>query len=391
MNRPLASSFGVASAALGGDRRSVPARTILAGVPLGDVLVGKRSSSLILGGAPVVEMGDQKPSAALINLVNGFKVSQALHVAATIGIADLLKNGPQTSDDLAAATRTHAGSLYRLLRALASVGVFREDEDQRFALTPLGECLRSDAPEPVGQWAIFTGQPEYWQAWGRLLDSVRSGEHAFRLTHGMTSWEYYERNPEAGAAFDDAMTSRSHRQATAMLNACDFGRFARVVDVGGGRGALVAEILAKHQSVRAVLFDQPHVVVGAEDVLRAFGVADRCQVVGGDFFDGVPSGGDAYLLKFILHDWEDDRATAILRNCRRAIAPDGRLLVIESEISPPNEGATAKFLDLTMLVHTGGRERTHDEWVALFAAAGFRLVGAMPTEAQVSIIEGVPG
>jgi hypothetical protein len=151
----------------------------------------------------------------------------------------------------------------------------------------------------------------------------------------------------------------------------------------------LAEILAKYQAVRAVLFDQPHVVAGAEQLLRAFRVTDRCQVVGGDFFEAVPSGGDAYVLKFILHDWEDKEATAILRNCRRAIAPNGKLLVIDSEISPPNEGAADKFLDLTMLVHTGGRERTREEWVALFAAAGFHLVGTTPTEAQVSIIEGV--
>lgn len=333
---------------------------------------------------------DPKPSTALLDLVNGFKVSQALHVAATIGIADLLKNGPRRSDDLAVATRTHAGSLYRLLRALASVGVFREDADRRFALTPLGDCLRSDAPEPVGPQAVFIGQTEYWMAWGYLLNSVHTGEHAFQRAHGMNTWEYYERHPEAGTAFDLAMTSRSRRQANAVLNACDFGRFACVIDVGGGRGAFLAEILAKHQSTRAVLFDQPHVVAGAEQMLRAFGVVDRCQIVGGDFFKTVPDGGDAYVLKFILHDWEDEQATAVLRNCRRAMTPNGRLLVIESEIGPPNEGATAKFLDLTMLVHTGGRERTRDEWMALFGAAGFRLEGATPTEAQVSIIEGVP-
>jgi len=337
-----------------------------------------------------MDSSDQKPSAVLLDMVNGFKVSQALHAVATIGIADLLKNGPRSSGDLAAATGTHEGSLYRLLRALASIGVLREGSDRRFALTPLGECLQSDAPEPIGPWAVFVGQPEYWQAWGHLLDSVRTGGHAFRRAHGMSTWEYYERNPEAGAAFDHAMTSRSRRQANAVLDAYDFAQFACVVDVGGGRGALLAEILAKHHSVRAVLFDQPHVVAGAERLLRAYGVADRCQVVGGNFFATVPSGGDAYVLKFILHDWEDERATAILRNCRRAIGPNGRLLVIESEISPPNEGAAGKFLDLTMLVHTGGRERTHDEWAALFATAGFRLVGATPSHAQVSIIEGVP-
>jgi O-methyltransferase domain len=186
------------------------------------------------------------------------------------------------------------------------------------------------------------------------------------------------------------MTSRSRRQANAVLSACDFRRFACVVDVGGGHGLLLSAILANHPLLRGVLFDQPHVVAGSEPVLRAAGVADRCQVVGGDFFEAVPSGGDAHVLKFVLHDWEDDHATVILRNCRRAIAPNGKLLVIESEISPPNEGAADKFLDLTMLVHTGGRERTREEWAALFARARFRLVGATPTGAQASIIEGVP-
>ncbi len=337
-----------------------------------------------------MDASDQRPSARLLDLVNGFKVSQALHVAATLGIADLLKNGPRRSDDLAAVTGTHPPSLYRVLRALASIDVFREDADQGFALTPLGDCLRSEAPEPVGPWAVYIGQPEYWQAWGHLLGSVRTGEHAFRQAHGMNTWEYYVRNQDAGAAFDCAMTSRSRRQANAVLKACDFERFACVVDVGGGRGALLAAILAKHPSTRGVLFDQPHVVAGTEQALRDYGVADRCRIVGGDFFEAVPSGGDAYLLKFILHDWEDEQATAILRSCRRAMAPKSKLLVIESEISPPNEGATDKFLDLTMLVHTGGRERTREEWMALFAAGGFRLVGATRTEAQVSIIEGVP-
>ena len=337
-----------------------------------------------------MDKGDQRPSARLLELVNGFKVSQALHVAATLGVADLLKNGPRSSHDLAAATGTHPGSLYRLLRALAAVGVLQEDSDRGFALTPIGECLRSDATEPVAPWAVFIGQPEYWKAWGHLLDGVRTSEHAFRHAHGVNTWEYYARNPEAGAAFDAAMTSRSRRQANAVLNAYDFERFRCVVDVGGGHGTLLSAVLAKHRSLRGVLFDQPHVVAGAARVLEAAGVADRCQVVGGDFFEAVPSGGDAHVLKFVLHDWEDEQATIILRNCRRAIAPSGKLLVIECEISPPNEGATDKFLDLTMLVHTGGRERTREEWAALFATAGFRLVDATPTEAQASIIEGVP-
>ncbi len=333
---------------------------------------------------------NQKPSAALLRLVNGFQVSQAIHVAAPLGIADLLKNGWRSSDDLAAATSTCARSLYRLLRALASIGVFREDAHRRFALTPLGECLRSDASEPVGPWAVFVGQPEYRQSWGHLLHSVRTGENAFRHAHGMSIWEYRARNPEAGAIFDRAMTTGSRRAANAILKACDFARFACVVDVGGGQGALLAAILAKHPSIRGVLFDQPHVVAGAEPVLRPAGVADRCQVVGGNFFDAVPSGGDAYILRFVLDDWEDEQATSILQTCRRAVGPSGKLLVIEREISPPNEGAEGKLADLNMMVVPGGRERTRDEWAALFAAAGFGLMGVTPVETQANIIEGVP-
>ncbi len=337
-----------------------------------------------------MDKGGQRPSAALLDLVNGFRVSQAIHVAATLGIADLLKNGSRGSDELAAATGTHAGALYRLLRALASVGVFREDADRHFALTPLSECLRSDAREPVGPWAVQIGEPGFWQAWGGLLDSVRTGENAFRRVHGVSNWDYHARNPTAGAIFDRAMTAHSRLQADNVLNAYDFGRFGCVLDVGGGHGMLLSAVLAKHRSLRGILFDQPHVVASAEPVLRAAGVADRCQVVGGDFFEALPNGADAHLMKWILHDWEDSDATAILRNCRRAIAPNGRLLVVDSELSPANEGALNKFRDLTMLVVTGGRERTRKEWAALFAAGGFRLTGSTPTESGLNVIEGVP-
>lgn len=334
--------------------------------------------------------GEASPSVRLLGLINGFRVSQAIHVAASLGIPDLLKSGPRSSDDLAAATGTDASALYRMLRALATVGVFREDSDRRFALTPLGECLRSDAPESLAPWAIHMGQPEVWQAWGSLLDSVRTGENAFRRVHGLDTWEYYARNPEAGAIFNDAMTGNSRRHVDAVLNTYDFGPFRRVVDVGGGHGLLLSAILARYQSLCGVLFDQPHVVAGSEAVLRSAGVADRCQIVGGNFFEALPGGGDVYLLKLILHDWADAQATAILRSCRRAVAPTGTLLVIEHEIAAPNEGAQGKFVDLTMLVHPGGRERTLEEWAVLFAAGGFRLVRAIPTEAGLSVIEGVP-
>jgi O-methyltransferase/methyltransferase family protein len=346
--------------------------------------------SVLQKGDATMDTGDQRPSAALLDLVNGFRVSQAINVVAALGIADLLKNGPRSSGDLAAATGTHADTLYRLLRALASVGVFREEADRRFMLTSLSQCLRSDALEPVGPYAVHIGEPRLWQAWGHLLESVRTGENTFRLVHGVDAWEYRRRNPEAGAIFDRAMTGQSRLQANALLKAYDFERFRCVVDVGGGHGLLLSAILVKHRSLRGVLFDQPHVVSGAEPALQAAGVSDRCQIVGGDFFEAVPSGGDVHVLKLVLHDWQDAPATAILRCCRRSIAPTGRLLVIDAEIAPPNEGSMNKFLDLSMLVQYGARERTREEWAALFAASGFQLVGATPTEAGLSVIEGIP-
>ncbi|HLJ60833.1 MAG TPA: methyltransferase [bacterium] len=337
-----------------------------------------------------MDQGDQKPSARLRDLLFGYRVSQAIHVAATLGIGDLLTNGPLTSEDLASATGTHACSLYRLLRALASIGVFQEGADRRFALTPLGECWRSDAPESVRPLAIFVGQPEHWHAWDQLLHNVRTGENAFHDAHGVSEWEYRARSPQAGEIFDRAQASQSRRAAGSIINAYDFSQFKCVVDVGGGQGALLAAILAAHPSLRGVLFDQPHVVARAEQTLRAAGVAGRCQVVGGNFFEAIPAGGDAYVLQYVLHDREDEQARAILQVCRHATGQDGKLLVIEREIGPPNEGAGTKFMDLNMMVSPAGCERTRQEWTTLFAEAGFQLVGACPVDDGFRIIEGVP-
>jgi O-methyltransferase/methyltransferase family protein len=338
-----------------------------------------------------VDLTDERlPIDALRTLVNGFQVSHALHIAATLGIADLLRNGAMSVEQLATVTDTHAPSLYRLLRALASVGVFHETADHRFALTDLSEHLRSDARETIGPWAVFIGQPEYQEAWGCLLHSVRTGENAFRHVHGMSNWEYRARNPEAGAVFDRAMTGLSRIAASATLAACNFARFETVVDVGGGQGAFLASVLATSSSLRGVLFDQPHVVAGANAVLQAAGIADRCEVIGGDFFKAIPRGGDAYVLRRVLHDWEDDRAAAILRICRQAIGPEGRMLVIERVIAPPNQGAEAKFADLNMLVSPGGKERTREEWAALAADAGFRIVAVTAVDISASVIEFSP-
>jgi hypothetical protein len=330
------------------------------------------------------------PAAVIHRLLIGYQVAQAIHVAATLGIADLLKDGPRTSDDLAVATGSHPTALYRLLRGLASVGVFCEEDDRHFTLTPLGNCLRSDAAEPVGPWARFIGRPWHWQSWENLLHSVRTGETASRHAHGMGLFEYFARHPEEGAAFDAAMTGISQRQAAAVLAVGDFGRFGRIVDVGGGQGAFLAAILAKHPATQGVLFDLPHVVAHAEPFLRAAGVAARCRVVGGDFFEAVPDGGDAYVLKNTLFNWDDDQATAILRTCRRAMGPTGTLLVVDPVLAGPNEGEQVKFIDINMLVVATGQVRTSEEYAALFARAGFGLVELTATASEVSVIEGSP-
>jgi len=332
--------------------------------------------------------GNPPPSLVLRRLTTGYQVTQAIHVAAKLGLADLLADDPRTSDALAAATGTHPDALYRLLRALAGVGVFREEEGRRFALTDLGACLRSEASDSLAGWAAYVSEPYHWQAWGALEHSVRTGENAFRHVHGTDSWTFLARHPELSAGFDRAMTALSRQVAAAVLAAYDFGRFGTVVDVGGGNGALLAAILAGHPATRGMLFDQPHVVAGAPPVLAAAGVADRCEVVGGSFFEAVPAGGDAYVLKSILHDWEDEDCVRILRVCRRAMADGVALLAVERELGPPNASPDGKFSDLNMLVGPGGRERTPEEYAALFAAAGFRFVDFTPSAVGTGVFEG---
>jgi hypothetical protein len=330
---------------------------------------------------------DEAPSVVLGRLINGFQVSQAIHVAATLGLADLLAEGPATSDELASSTATHPPTLYRLLRALAGIGIFRQDSGGRFALTPLGECLRSDAPGSLAGWAAYVGRTYYWEAWGHLLHSVKTGETAFRSLHGTDVWAYRSRHPDESAIFDRAMESLTRRVDRSLLAAYDFGRFEVVADIGGGNGALLSAILTTYPAMRGILFDQAHVVAEAAAVLEAAGVDDRCEVVEGDFLDEVPE-ADAYLLKSILHDWADAESTAILTSCRRALRSDGAVLVVERLIGAPNESPEAAFSDLNMLLVPGGRERTLDEFGALFADAGLELVGATPSESGFHVIEG---
>lgn len=332
-------------------------------------------------------LSPSSPAVQMMGLINGYQVSQALHVVATLGIADLLRDAPRSSDALADSVEADRDAVYRLLRALAAVGVFHEDADRAFSLTELGACLRSDAPEPVGPWAAHIGRPYYWQVWSHLLHSVRTGEYAYPHVHGVSSWEYRVQHPEENAIFDAAMTGITRGLTEAVVAAYDFAPFACVVDVGGGQGQLLGSVLAANTHLRGILFDQPHVVTQADKRLEGMGVRERCEITGGDFFIGVPQ-GDLHMMKVVLHDWSDEQALAILRNCRAAVTPGGRVLVLERVIGAPNIAPAEKFADLNMLVAAGGRERSHDEFVELFAAAGYALTRVLPTGTHLHLIEG---
>jgi hypothetical protein len=322
-------------------------------------------------------------------MMNGYQVSQALHVAASLGIPNLLGDGPRTLDELAGETGTHAPALYRLLRALAGIGVF-EEVDGRFGQTSLSEHLRTDLPGSIGHWAVNMGRPHHWNTWGNLIESVRSGESAFRQNYGMTVWEYRAEHPEDRAIFDTAMTALSAGVVDAVVRGYDFSPLHVLVDVGGGEGSLLAAVLKANPHLRGILFDQPGVTAEAGPLLQKAGVAGRCEIVSGSFFDAVPAGADAYLLKSILHDWDDAEAAAILRRCREAIADSGKLLVVERVIRAGNEPDAVKFSDLNMLVMLGGRERSADDFRGLFSAAGFDLTRIVPTDTDFNIVEGVP-
>lgn len=329
----------------------------------------------------------ERPITVLMRLIGGFRVSQAIHVAAVLGVADLLRDGPRTSDDLASATNTHPEGLYRLLRALAAMGVFAEGEDRTFAQSPLSECLRSDAEEPARGWAVLIGQEYFWSTWGHLLKGIQTGENIFPQLYGEDVWTYRSSRAKLNEIFNDAMTSISKSVSRLLLSAYDFSQYKVIVDVGGNRGTLLAEILTANPGVRGVVFDQPHVV--SDDDLKAADVADRCEVVGGSFFESVPKGGDAYILKSIIHDWTDEDSVAILKVCRKAMTPGTKLLLIEQVVSAPNEGPVTKLSDLNMLALPGGRERTEEEFGQLYEASGFRLTRVVPTAPDgYCVIEG---
>jgi SAM-dependent methyltransferase len=326
---------------------------------------------------------------AMLNMITGFWVSRSLYTATSLGIADLLKDGPKTIAELASATGTHAGSLYRVMRALASVGVFQETAPGQFSTTALSATLESDVPGSLRAFAMAELGQEHYKAWEGLMHSVQTGEIAFDHVFGMPVWEYYSRRPEDAAVFNRAMSGVSGMVSAAVVSGYSFSDYRRIIDVGGGQGVFLGSMLQASPEATGVLFDDASVVQGARGFLDSSGLSGRVELAGGDFFKEVPAGGDLYTLKWILHDWNDEQSIRILQNVARAMNPNGRLLIIESILGPANAPDLAKLIDVNMLVMTGGRERTEAEFSELLAKAGFRMTRAIQTNSPAWCIEGV--
>jgi O-methyltransferase domain/Dimerisation domain len=331
------------------------------------------------------------PSSTLLRLAAGAWLSQAVYVVAKLGIADLLTAGPASSTTLAEITGTHAGALHRILRALASVGVFAEGNDSRFQLTPAAACLCSETPGSLRAFAVMLGEQEHWRAWGEILYSVRTGQPAFDQVFGGSRFEYFANHPDDARTFSEAMTSRAGEENEAIVAAYDFSPLGSVVDVGGGQGSLLAAILRAASNTRCVLFDLPHVVATAKEAADLGEHAAGYEFVGGSFFSSLPVGAAAYVLKKVIWDWDDERAIAILTSCRAAMPPSGRLLVIEPVVPPGNIPSFNKLIDLLLLVWTpGGRVRTESEHQALLSASNLKKMRVIPTGSSLSIIEAIP-
>jgi hypothetical protein len=323
-------------------------------------------------------------------LLYGFIATQALAVAAKIGLADLVGRTPLNAEELATAVKSDVASLRRLLRALTSIGVFVEQADGRFCNTVLSDLLRSDHPRSARALAIMLGSEFIWRPWGELQSAVLSGQSPYEHVFGDPLFPHLAAHPELADMVAAAMSSASAMDAAAVVAAYDFSRFKLIVDVGGGQGSLLHTILSANPASRGILADQPMVVAGATS-LRSAAMAARCDVVGVDFFSSVPAGADAYIMKWVIHDWNDQDALKILKNCRLAIRSDGTLLIIDAVLKPPNIPDPGKLMDLNMLVMApGGRERTEDDFRALLRDSGFALTRIMPTAGPLSLVESRP-
>lgn len=324
-------------------------------------------------------------------MITAFRVSDLVATATEFRLADYLADGPKTSAELAHLCSADPAMLHRLMRALTRIELVHQEPDGRFALAPLGELLRSDVPDSMYRMARLWGTDLFKLTWMRLPHSVRTGQSAQEHLYGMRQFDYLSTQPEIAAIFNDGMFAGTLAVATAALEAYDFSRFSSIMDVGGGSGAFATTVLRAYPSMQGIVFDLPFCEQGAREHIASAGVSDRCHFVAGDFFQSIPPGADAYVLKFILHDWEDEKCVQILRACRAAVRDRARLLLVESVLPPDGGPVTdAVFGDITMIVHTGGRERTEGEYAALLETAGFRLTRVVPTRVAQSVIEAEP-
>jgi hypothetical protein len=329
-------------------------------------------------------------SVTLFQMILGGWVQQSISVAAKLGIPDLLKDGPKDHNQLAEMTQTHAPTLYRLMRALTSVGLFTELENKHFAICPLGTYLETDSEGSVRSLAIMLGEQWHRNPWSNLLFTVQTGENAFKEVYGQSNYDYLTQNPDAGEVFNNAMVGIT-KTITSEIGRYDFSGFGQVIDIGGGHGALMEAILNQNPHLKGTVYDLTEVIEGTRRLMRTAGLENRCDCVAGDFFESVPSGGDAYILKAIIHNWSDDAAITILRHCRQHMHANGKLILLESVITPGDAPHPSKFTDLEMIVFTpSGKERTELEFQDLFQKAGFKLSRIIPTPTLVSIIEGIP-
>jgi len=326
----------------------------------------------------------------MLQIISGFWISRAVYVIAKLGIPDLLESGPKTAAELASATNTHAPSLFRILRALVSVGVLSSDENGRFAQTPLSETLVTDEPGSLRWFAVSELGQEHYPAWGNLMHSVKTGEIAFDNFFGVDIWKYFQQNPDDAAVFNNSMTSVTAHTNEAITSLYDFSQFGTIVDVGGGHGGLITSILEKNPEVKGVLFDAAEVIEGARPKIEAAGLSDRLETVAGDFFKSVPEGGDAYVMKWIIHDWDDEKSNTILKNIRTQMQPNSKLILVDCVVPETDEPHFSKFIDLNMLVMTGGKERTEKEFAQILEAAGFKLLRVIKTDVPHSIVEAEP-
>jgi hypothetical protein len=325
----------------------------------------------------------------LIQMATGCWLSRLVWMAANLGIADHLANGAKSAAEIAGSTRTNPRALYRFLRTLASFGILTHGGDQKFALTPLGEALKSDAPGSARATILVMAGQWQWKAWEEFQYSLETGQTAMEKVFGMPLFGYLAQHPELAAQFSEAMVGIHGAEPPAVAEAYDFSTFGAIVDVGGATGNMLGHILARHPAPRGVLFDRPHVVIHAPALLRDRGVESRVRIEHGDFFESVPGGGDAYILSHIIHDWSEEQCLAILRNCRKVMKPNARLLIVEFVLPEGNAPHVGKLLDMIMLAIPGGEERTAAEYDALLARAGLKMTRIIPTASDASILEAV--